>query len=82
MGFTLSGNLIIRAYLLVTRARNKWNKQEKAEAFNTRKSNPSDGSFLRLIHQSNLPNLSKVRDLIFCHSLKVHSVFFSRSFDS
>lgn len=49
MGFTLSGNLIIRAYLLVTRARNKWNKQEKAEAFNTRKSNPSDGSFLRVL---------------------------------
>jgi hypothetical protein len=26
-----------------------WNKQEKAEAFNTRKSNPSDGSFLRVL---------------------------------
>ena len=26
-----------------------WNKQEKSEAFNTRKSNPSDGSFLHLV---------------------------------
>ena len=49
MGFTLSRNLIIRAYLSVMRARNKWNKQEKAEVFNTRKNDPSDGLLLRVL---------------------------------